>query len=53
MRNVTYFFLFFCCLSTAQDDEHAWVYFNDKPNFETYLNNPNLIFTEKSLQKKK
>ena len=52
MRNVTYFFLFFCCLSTAQDDEHAWVYFNDKPNFETYLNNPNLIFTEKSLQKK-
>ena len=52
MRNLTYFFLFFCCLTIAQDNEHAWVYFNDKPNFETYLNNPNLIFTEKSLQKK-
>ena len=52
MKNLTYFFLFFCYLSIGQEHEHAWVYFNDKPNFETYLNKPNLIFTEKSLQKK-
>ena len=52
MRNLTYFFLFFCCLTIGQDNEHAWVYFNDKPNFETYLDNPNLILTEKSIQKK-
>ena len=51
MRNITYFFLFFCCLTIGQDNEHAWVYFNDKPNFETYLDNPNMIFTEKSIQK--
>ena len=52
MRNLTYFFLFFCCLTIGQDNEHAWVYFNDKPNFETYLDNPNLILSEKSIQKK-
>ena len=52
MRNLIYFFLFFCCLIIGQNNEHAWVYFNDKPNFETYLDNPNLILTEKSIQKK-
>ena len=52
MRNLTYFFLFFCCLTIGQVNEHAWIYFNDKPNFEMYLDNPNLILTEKSIQKK-
>lgn len=52
MRNLTYFLLLFFCLGYAQENEHAWIYFNDKPNFDTYLDNPNLIFTEKSIQKK-
>ena len=52
MRNLTYFLLLFFCLGYAQENEHAWIYFNDKPSFDTYLDNPNLIFTEKSIQKK-
>ena len=32
--------------------EDAWVYFNDKPNYEYFIENPLLILSQKSIEKK-
>jgi serine protease AprX len=46
-----YLLLFISCFTNAQT-EVALVYFKDKPNASTYLNNPQLILSEKSLQRR-
>jgi subtilisin family serine protease len=46
--------LFFCLLysivSFGQED--AWVYFTDKPNAQTFINNPSTILSERALDRR-
>ena len=42
--------LFVSFASFSQED--AWVYFNDKPNAQTYLNNPLTMLTQRALDRR-
>jgi len=51
MRNLFVIFLFlisFCGFS----QEDAWVYFNDKPNAQTFLDNPLTMLTQRALDRR-
>ncbi len=46
-------FLIFLCSKLLQAQvEHAWVYFKDKPNASTFLENPSLMLTQKALDRR-
>lgn len=42
--------LFFCVSVTGQED--AWIYFTDKPNASTYINNPMSILSQRALDRR-
>lgn len=50
MRFLFSFFLFLT--HYVQSQEHAWVYFKDKPNASVYLSNPNLMLTQKAIDRR-
>jgi len=50
MRVSLFFFLFITHF--AQSQEHAWIYFKDKPNASVYLSNPNLMLTQKAIDRR-
>lgn len=43
-------FFFLSCLGYAQED--AWVYFNDKPNAQTFIDNPLTMLTQRALDRR-
>lgn len=45
-------FLFIISSFTAFSQEDAWVYFNDKPNSQTFLDNPLTMLTQRSLDRR-
>jgi subtilisin family serine protease len=51
MRNLFYLLLFISSFySYSQED--AWVYFNDKPDAQTYLDNPLTMLTQRALDRR-
>jgi len=51
MKKCLFIFLLITCVSYAQE-EHAWIYFKDKPNVQEALNNPSTILSSKAIQRK-
>jgi len=51
MKRLLLIFFLITCFSYSQE-EHAWVYFKDKPNVEAALNNPSSILSSKAIQRK-
>jgi len=51
MKRLLAIFLFITCFSYAQE-EHAWIYFKDKPNVQVAINNPSTILSPKAIQRK-
>lgn len=51
MRKI-YFILAFLASSWVFAQEDAWVYFNDKPNADTYLANPLTMLSQRSLDRR-
>ncbi|SHH83138.1 S8 family peptidase [Wenyingzhuangia marina] len=45
-------FLMFLCSSMLQAQEHAWVYFKDKPNAQTFLNNPLSFLSQRAIDRR-
>ncbi|MGY5354396.1 S8 family serine peptidase [Wenyingzhuangia sp. IMCC45467] len=45
-------FLMFLCSSMLQAQEHAWVYFKDKPDAQTYLNNPLSFLSQRAIDRR-
>ncbi|MDO3694564.1 S8 family serine peptidase [Wenyingzhuangia sp. chi5] len=45
-------FLMFLCSSMLQAQEHAWVYFKDKPNAQTYLSNPLSMLSKRAIDRR-
>ena len=45
-------FLMFLCSSILQAQEHAWVYFKDKPNAQTFLNNPLSFLSQRAIDRR-
>ncbi|HEX7870044.1 MAG TPA: peptidase S8, partial [Chryseobacterium sp.] len=44
---------FFLLISTAMfSQEDAWVYFNAKPNAQTYLDSPSLMLSQRALDRR-
>lgn len=52
MKKILFIFLAICALSSAAQ-EHAWVYFTDKPNAPEALANPSTILTQEAINRKK
>ncbi|MEE9350325.1 MAG: S8 family serine peptidase [Flavobacteriaceae bacterium] len=51
MKQLFLFFTFFI-FGTSFSQEHAWVYFNDKPNEATYLANPLTMLSQRALDRR-
>ncbi|MCB7480794.1 S8 family serine peptidase [Christiangramia sediminis] len=51
MQRFFLIFLFITCFSYSQE-EHAWIYFKEKPNVEAALNDPSTILSAKAIQRK-
>lgn len=49
-KQFTLLFLLICTISFSQED--AWVYFNDKPDAQTFLNNPLAILSQRALDRR-
>lgn len=49
-KKILLFFLLYSCCIVAQED--AWVYFNDKPNAQTFLDNPLSMLTQRALDRR-
>lgn len=49
-KQLTLLFLLICTISFSQED--AWVYFNDKPDAQTFLNNPLSILSQRALDRR-
>lgn len=45
-------FLLFLCSTSIIAQEHAWVYFKNKPNAQTYLDHPNSMLTQRALDRR-
>jgi len=52
MKKITFILLFFLVCNSAFSQEHAWVYFKDKPNEATFLANPLTMLTQKALDRR-
>jgi serine protease AprX len=50
LKRIFLVFLLFFQLSLAQED--AWVYFKDKPNAASFLQNPSTILTQRALERR-
>ena len=50
--NFLFFFIIGFSFSVFSQEEHAWVYFNDKPNSDAGINNPISILTQKAIARK-
>jgi hypothetical protein len=48
---VKLFFFFFPFLVLAQSED-AWIYFNEKPNAQAYLNQPLLMLSQRSIERR-
>ena len=48
--NLSFIFLLISFLSFGQED--AWVYFRDKPNAQTFLNNPLTMLTQRAIDRR-
>ena len=48
--NLSFIFLLISFLSFGQED--AWVYFRDKPNSQTFLNNPLTMLTQRAIDRR-
>jgi hypothetical protein len=44
-----YIFFVFLCTSAMFSQEDAWLYFNAKPNSQTYLSNPLDMISQRAL----
>ena len=51
VRFLLFFFLFQNLVFSQLED--AWVFFNNKPNYEYFIENPLLILSQKSIDKKR
>ena len=51
MKKIILLFVFIFSLN-AFSQEDAWVYFNDKPNFQTYYDNPLLMLSQRALNRR-
>jgi hypothetical protein len=49
-KKILIFFLLFSCHVFSQED--AWVYFNDKPNAQAFLDNPQTFLTQRALDRR-
>jgi len=52
MKKTTFILLFFLVSKLTCSQEHAWIYFKDKPNALTYLANPLTMLTQKALDRR-
>ena len=52
MKKYIYFSLLFISVTSFSQQEDAWVYFNDKPNATTFLNEPLTMLTQRSLDRR-
>ncbi len=46
------FVICLCYCATVTGQEDAWVYFTDKPNADTYLNNPTSVVSQRALDRR-
>lgn len=51
MKKIIVLFLFFASI-ILQAQEHAWIYFKDKPNEAVYMENPLSMLTQRSLDRR-
>ena len=47
-----YIFFVFLCTSAMFSQDDAWVYFNSKPNSQTYLSNPLEMLSQRALTRR-
>ncbi|HBK72162.1 MAG TPA: peptidase S8 [Flavobacteriaceae bacterium] len=52
MKKTTFIILFFLVCNLTFSQEHAWVYFKDKPDEATFLANPLTMLTQKALDRR-
>lgn len=52
MQKLLVLFLFLISFCGFSQEEDAWVYFNDKPNAQTFLNNPLTMLTQRALDRR-
>jgi hypothetical protein len=51
MKKILLIFILILCY-TSYSQEDAWVYFNDKPNAQSYLDNPLTMLTQRALDRR-
>ncbi len=51
MKKFSFLFILFIALNVFSQ-EHAWIYFNDKPNASTYLSNPLTMLSQRALDRR-
>ncbi|WP_152287427.1 S8 family serine peptidase [Flavicella marina] len=51
MKSLVYVFLFSCYFGVSQTED-AWVYFKDKPSEASFLNNPILMLSQRSIDRR-
>jgi serine protease AprX len=52
MQKLLVLFLFLISFCGFSQEEDAWVYFNDKPNAQTFLDNPLTMLTQRALDRR-
>ncbi len=52
MKKTIFILLFFLVCNSTFSQEHAWVYFKDKPDEATFLANPLTMLTQKALDRR-
>jgi hypothetical protein len=52
MKNIILFLLLVCSSVGFSQEEDAWVYFNDKPDSDTYLSSPLTMLSQRALDRR-
>jgi serine protease AprX len=52
MKKILIVFLLFSFINAFSQEEDAWVYFNDKPNAQSFLDNPLIMLTQRALDRR-
>jgi serine protease AprX len=52
MKKIIFLLVLYCSIQTYSQTEDAWVYFKDKPNFATFLQNPLQMLSQRSLDRR-